>query len=163
MSLDRRATRRDLNERPIIDALEAVGAAVCQLSVKNWNDLLVVWRGQKFLLEVKNPDGGRVSDGQKKLHKELEGVIVVVWNVDEALAAIGAAQAPEITIDSVRIIFPHLHVKLSNGATYSTHLLDIPKLARATDKERKRRTVEAKSVTWPGLGLTIGIDEIRRW
>ena len=42
MSLNRYATKRDLNERPIVDALRAVGATVVQLDKPV--DLLVGFR-----------------------------------------------------------------------------------------------------------------------
>lgn len=59
MSLHRRAARRDDNEPAIIEALEAIGADVRQLSGARVPDLLVGYRGRSVLLGVKAPDGPR--------------------------------------------------------------------------------------------------------
>lgn len=55
-----RAARRDANEPPIVAALQAAGAAVQQLDPP-LPDLLVSYRGQLFLVEVKRErsDEGR--------------------------------------------------------------------------------------------------------
>lgn len=48
------APKRDNNEPEIVRALEVVGASVQRLSVLGCPDLLVGFRGQTFLFEVKN-------------------------------------------------------------------------------------------------------------
>jgi len=162
MSIHRQAAKRDANEKEIVDALELAGAFVIRLSGEDIPDLLVVYKGVKYFLEVKNPDaGGKVKAGQKKLHEAL-GEVHVVWNVSEALAAIGAGVAAPVTIANVMIRFPNVCFKLSNGATYSHHLLTYPVLAKATDKQRKDRLVWPNKVEWPSLKLVIRIDEIRK-
>lgn len=95
------ASNRDANEREIIDALKAAGAAVQQLDGSGLPDLLVSYRDVLTLLEVKNPKakgGGKYNTGdgcltrtQTKWWAEWKGKRpIVVFTVEEALAAIGA-------------------------------------------------------------------------
>ena len=86
MSINRRAAKRDANEREIIDALESVGASVEQLDKF---DLVVGYRGINYLLEVKDI-GGRLTASQRKYSDEWRGQYAIVWTVEEALQAIGA-------------------------------------------------------------------------
>ena len=88
--LQRRAARRDQNEPIIIEALERVGAVVVQLSIRDVPDLLVGFRGVTTLLEVKSARGD-LSQGQADwLLAWKGGPARVVWNVRDALEAIGA-------------------------------------------------------------------------
>lgn len=85
------AKKRDANEPAIVDALEAVGAVVVRISMMDVPDLLVGFRGDNFMLEVKNGKA-KPSPGQSTFHAEWRGKpIVVVRGVDEALTAIGIA------------------------------------------------------------------------
>lgn len=177
MSLNRNNPKRDANERLIIDELEAAGCVVIQLSGEDIPDLLVIYRDQMVaqwgnyevrmkLLEVKNPETARtksVRAGQKKLHEKLADQVAIVWSPEEALAALGLAAAPELTISSCRIIFPFLHIKLSNGSTHSKHLADIRALRGADDQQRKKRIVNDHSVEWYELGYVLPLDEIKTW
>lgn len=89
----KRAAKRDENEKPIIKALEKVGAIVQQISETDAPDLLVGFRGQNYLLEVKNPDNyGKLRPGQLKWHAVWEGQVCTVETIDEALRAIGAIE-----------------------------------------------------------------------
>lgn len=102
------AAHRDKAERSIKDALEAAGATVVQLDAV---DLLVGYRGDDFLLEVKDPAEVRVhkrlkkdgtpqtsitpatdlTDDQREWHAWWRGrKPVVVRTPEEALRAIGA-------------------------------------------------------------------------
>lgn len=103
------ARMRDTNERPIIEALRAAGATVTQLDGKGVPDLLVGFRGQTFLLEVKLPLGAKGGTahggGASKPGAGGDGVLtksqvewwgawtgapaIIVRNPAEALAAIG--------------------------------------------------------------------------
>jgi len=78
--------RRDANEQEIIEALQAVGAKVMQLDEF---DLLVGFRDQLYMLEVKTPQG-RLNAKQARLFREWAGHIWIVRSVDEALRRIGA-------------------------------------------------------------------------
>lgn len=53
MSLKRNDPKRDSNEAKIVMALEQAGAFVTRLSEKGTPDLLVLFRGGIYLLEVK--------------------------------------------------------------------------------------------------------------
>lgn len=92
MSIHRQAPKRDKNEAVIKQALEYAGAFVTPLSDKGVPDLLVIFRGQTYYLEVKS-DGGRLTSAQIEWHAQAlnNGVKVhVVKTVHEALMAIGA-------------------------------------------------------------------------
>lgn len=99
--------KRDGNEEAIVKALQAAGAQVLRLGVKDAPDLLVrvsrltthpepnVWVSQGprlLLLEVKTARG-RIKAGQSAFHT-LWPETVIVRSVAEALAAIGAVGIP---------------------------------------------------------------------
>ena len=91
--MPRYAKRVDANQKGIIRALKAVGCSVVHLSQGSGiPDLLVGWRQQSFLLEVKNPDGfNKVLDTQKEFARDWRGPPpIVVRSSDDALKAIGA-------------------------------------------------------------------------
>ena len=94
MSLHRRAPRRDSNEREVIDALAAIGAAVLPLSGAGVPDLLVAYRGRLYLLEVKGPKGTLTPEQQATAamlgHASVP--VHVVRNAEDALKAIGAVR-----------------------------------------------------------------------
>jgi hypothetical protein len=75
--------KRDAAEKPIVDALRAVGADVTLISGKGAPDLLVRFRGILVGLEVKTGKGKR-TDAQE------DSQWPIVRSVDEALQAVGA-------------------------------------------------------------------------
>ena len=75
--------KRDSNEAPIREALEAVGADVTPISGKGAPDLLVKFRGRIFALEVKGKSG-------KRTKAQEESQWPIVRNVEDALREIGA-------------------------------------------------------------------------
>ena len=84
MSLHRRAAKRDDSEREVIDALEAGGATVQQLSGEGVPDLLVGVRGVAYLIEVKSGNKG-LTPAQKQWHATWQGPRVeVVRNAAQA-------------------------------------------------------------------------------
>lgn len=86
----RRAARRDDAEPAIVEALESVGASVQQLSITDGPDLMVGYRSDTFLFEVKTPKVGRLKPGQIEWAKAWKGKPVrVVRTPAEALNAIG--------------------------------------------------------------------------
>lgn len=105
MSLRRLAVQRDANEPAIVAALEAVGATVTRLNMRDVPDLLVGFRRENYLLEVKRPagkrggtsdDGQRLSEGQEIWHCTWRGrTPAVVRTPEEALIAIGAINREE--------------------------------------------------------------------
>lgn len=89
----RRRARVDSNQPRIVAALRQVGASVESLHRVGGGvpDILVGFRGENFLLEIKNPDGlNRIKPEQEAWHCAWRGLpVAVVRSVDEALAAIG--------------------------------------------------------------------------
>jgi soluble P-type ATPase len=95
----RRAAKVDANQEQVVSALRAAGATVQSLAAigKGCPDLLVMFRGALFLLEVK--DGGKVKSAQKltdaqvKWHQTWGAMVEVVNSPEQALRAIGAIHA----------------------------------------------------------------------
>jgi len=88
----RRAAKVDTTHRPIVEALRSVGASVIDLAAVGHGvpDLLVGYRGDMWLIEVKGPKT-RLSESQRILHGAWRGKpIAVIRTIDEALALIGA-------------------------------------------------------------------------
>lgn len=88
MAVNRRAAKRDGNERPIIDALRAAGASVEQLSKKGVPDLLVGFQGQTFLMEVKEKKGKLTPDEDTWI-AAWKGKVHIARSIEEALGVIG--------------------------------------------------------------------------
>lgn len=99
MTIHRRDARRDANEAAIVAAMTAAGASVTPVSAKGAPDLLVGFRGETTLLEVKREEGpkggtsrGRLTKDQIAWRAAWRGrPPVIVRTPAEALAAIGAA------------------------------------------------------------------------
>ena len=96
----RRAARIDTNHGDIVDALRAAGASVQTLASvgRGVPDLLVGYRHQNFLVEVKRPLGpqggeskSRLTDDQRSWHGSWRGRVDVVRTVSDALALLGGA------------------------------------------------------------------------
>ena len=85
MSSLRHAKRRDANELSIVRSLESVGAQVMRL---HEFDLLVYFRGQVHMLEVKTGKGV-LKDSQRDMMQE-GWPLKIVRSEKQALAAIGA-------------------------------------------------------------------------
>ena len=92
MTLHRRNPKRDQNEADIVNALARAGAFVSQLSGEGMPDLLVIFRGNIYLVEVKAPKG-KLTPAQIEYHARAlnEGVKVNIAHTPlEALQIIGA-------------------------------------------------------------------------
>lgn len=74
--------RRDANEPEIIQALEAIGAQVWQISGQTVPDLLVWFHGRPVVLEVKTATG-------KQKPSQVGTPWPIVRSVNEALVALG--------------------------------------------------------------------------
>jgi Holliday junction resolvase len=82
MGLKRWSARRDAIEKPIVQALRAVGADVTRVSGKGAPDLLVRYKGRIAVFEVKSAKGDRtVAQDETKWP--------IVRSVEEALREIG--------------------------------------------------------------------------
>lgn len=92
MSIHRTAAKRDSTEPAIRAALEGVGASVYPLSGEDIPDLLVGFRGDTYLIEVKARKG-KLTDGQRVFADDWRGGAVgTARTVDEALRLIGAIE-----------------------------------------------------------------------
>ena len=90
MSINRRAPARDHNERAIINALLRVGAYVIPVSGPGVPDLLVGWRGEWLLMEVKQPKG-RLTIAQQAFHQDAalhDLSVYIIHSEQEAIDAL---------------------------------------------------------------------------
>lgn len=93
----RRAARADANQPVLVEALRELGATVQPLHTvgQGCPDLLVGYRGQNVLLEVKNPAQDRshraLTEPEKRWHREWRGQVIVVETLDDVLKALGIA------------------------------------------------------------------------
>lgn len=87
MSIKRFSARRDANERGVIQALHRVGARVLKMDAV---DLLVLFRGKLFMLDVKT-EHGTLTANQKQLIGD-GWPVVIVYTAEEAMKAIGATK-----------------------------------------------------------------------
>lgn len=98
MSLHRQNAARDANEAEIVDALRTIGCSVVRLSEKGIPDLLVGFKGNTFLLEVKLPLGAKGGKSHSELTKDQQAFFeqwrgkepVIVRSINDAFAAIDA-------------------------------------------------------------------------
>lgn len=87
----RRAARRDANEGDIIKAMRAEGAYVKIINDEGLFDLLVSYRGETLMIEVKDgakpPSARRLTEAEQKFHDEWPGSnLHIVTSAEEALA-----------------------------------------------------------------------------
>lgn len=90
MGLARHGNTRDTNEKDIVKAIRRIGAKVVHMDKPC--DLLVGYRGQNFLLEVKLPMGPRggsshsqLNDDQKDFDSTWPGQFDVVRTAEDAI------------------------------------------------------------------------------
>lgn len=84
-SLHRRNPRRDTSEKPIVDALRALGFSVQSLSGKDTPDLLVGKHGLTRVIEVKT-DTDKLSENQQAWWKGWRGnALLVLRHVDDTI------------------------------------------------------------------------------
>jgi len=81
--------KTDQNQAEIVAALRAVGATVHPIHRLGGGlpDLLVGYRGQNYLLEVKTATGHLTPD-EAKFFQTWRGQVAIVRNITQALAAI---------------------------------------------------------------------------
>lgn len=97
----RRAAKVDANQEQVVSALRAAGAIVQSLAAigKGCPDLLCAFRGNLFLLEVKDgskvPSAQKLTDAQQKWHQAWGALVEVVNSPEQALQAIGAIHVPQ--------------------------------------------------------------------
>lgn len=84
-----RYARRDQNEDGIKRMLDEIGATWLEINSPGAPDLLVGWRQENWLFEVKTPKG-KVRDNQTDWHEWWRGAPVhVVRSVDDVLRVLG--------------------------------------------------------------------------
>jgi hypothetical protein len=92
----RTASRVDANQPAIVKGLRAIGASVLHLhQLKNCFDLLIGYRGQTFLMEVKDPSQPpskrKLTEGEEAFREAWRGSPYhVIHTVDEAIAILTA-------------------------------------------------------------------------
>lgn len=92
----RRAARTDANQPDIVAALRKIGATVQPLHAvgQGCPDLLAGYRGQNFLIEVKDgakpPSARKLTDDQVEWHASWKGQVVVVESVSGALRVVAS-------------------------------------------------------------------------
>ena len=88
----RYAKKKDANQNPIVEALEAIGCSVYDASRVggDFPDLIVAKGLKTMLIEVKNPERSKgrreLSKGQNKFLSGWRGYWARVLTVDEAVA-----------------------------------------------------------------------------
>jgi hypothetical protein len=82
----RRAARVDANQDEIVSALRSVGAAVQSLAAvgRGVPDLLVGYRGELYLLEVKMP-GETLTPRELTWHTLWQGYAAIVYSAEGAI------------------------------------------------------------------------------
>lgn len=87
------AKRVDDNQAEIVHALRLAGASVECLHVVGGGvpDLLVGYRGQNYLLEVKSA-GGKPNALQQQWHRSWDGQVASVWTAEGALRVLGCIE-----------------------------------------------------------------------
>jgi hypothetical protein len=93
------AKRTDDNQALIVQALRRAGASVEHLHTlgRGCPDLLIGFRGENYLLEVKNglasPSHRLLTSREKAWHQTWRGSVKTVATIHEALVAVGAVEA----------------------------------------------------------------------
>ncbi len=84
----RTAARKDLNQRRIVAALWGAGATVSITNQAGLPDLVVGFRNENYLIEVKAAHG-KLTQDQVDWFRNWKGAAHVVRSPDEALRIIG--------------------------------------------------------------------------
>jgi len=89
--MSRHAARVDANQATIVAALRKAGASVQPLFRvgDDCPDLLIGYRSQNFVIEVKTPKG-LLSPGQTLWFRDWRGQACIAHTAEEALRSIGA-------------------------------------------------------------------------
>lgn len=93
-----RRARVDDNQREVVAKLRAVGCSVEPLHAvgKGVPDLLVGYRSQNYLLEVKDgnkpPSARKLTDRQEEWHVKWRGQVLTVTSAEDALKQLGIVE-----------------------------------------------------------------------
>lgn len=97
--MHRRAAKIDANQTIITDTLRRLGATVQHIHTvgKGCPDLLVGWRGQNLLVEIKDgdkaPSRRQLTPDEQRWHEEWRGQVVIVESIDDAVALLNRVDA----------------------------------------------------------------------
>ena len=97
--MHRRAAKIDANQTIITDAFRRLGATVQHIHTvgKGCPDLLVGWRGQNLLVEIKDgdkaPSRRHLTPDEQRWHEEWRGQVVIVESIDDAVALLNRVDA----------------------------------------------------------------------
>jgi len=95
---------KDANHKDIVDALRKVGAVIVDTTpVKDAFDLMVFYKGNSYIMEIKNPDKlpkvydrerleKDLTEGERKCMQDVQAVGVayhIIASIEEALKVIG--------------------------------------------------------------------------
>ena len=80
--------KRDLNEAQIVRALRDIGATVHHISAPGLPDLMVGFRGNTYLMEVKGRKS-KLTKPEQVFFDEWRGHAVIVRSVEDALSELG--------------------------------------------------------------------------
>jgi hypothetical protein len=85
------AAKVDANQPEIVRDLRHVGAFVFPTHTigRGFPDLVTIFRGTVYLLEVKMP-GGDLTPEERKFYEDSQGLVYIVRSSEDALRAIGA-------------------------------------------------------------------------
>ena len=94
--------KTDKNQAEIVNVLRAIGATVIDLHMvgRGCPDLLVGFRGENHLFEIKNGWKGRLTPMQKELFKTWTGdKIKIIRNIGDAFKVLGVSGSDGIGND----------------------------------------------------------------
>jgi hypothetical protein len=93
----RRAAKVDKNQPKIVKALRNVGACVILThQLKNAFDCLVVYKGEIYIVEIKDgdlpPSSKKLTSGEEKCKESIEladGIYHIIYSIKDAFKMIG--------------------------------------------------------------------------
>jgi hypothetical protein len=79
-------SKRDANERAILADLHRLGVWYCQMERNAGFDLLLAFRGQLFVVEIKDPaqppSKRQLTDNERQVERKLADVQVDYWKCE---------------------------------------------------------------------------------
>jgi hypothetical protein len=97
MTINRFAARSDSNRQAIVDALRTAGAVVYDL--RRPVDLLVAFRGNTILVEIKRPAGPRGGTAGRK-HTKAQSEFMATW----VGGPVATVDSPEAALRAIGVL-----------------------------------------------------------
>jgi Holliday junction resolvase len=83
----KRNAKVDLNQKELVKQIRALGGYVLHThQLKNAFDILVGYRGKTYIIEIKNNEKGKLSEGEQKCKDGFNSVGVeyhVIWSIEQ--------------------------------------------------------------------------------